>query len=260
MTHQPHNPIYKPAYKLMEVDETTSTNNQLIAYCQEHQDQVPDLTTLRAAFQSAGKGQKGNSWESEAGSNLLFSTVFYPSNLPARSQFIISQALSLCIKEELEQHTDHIAIKWPNDIYWNDKKICGILIEVFLEGAMLGRCICGVGLNLNQKTFVSNAPNPISLTQITGKRHRPNDVLDGIMQRLQIYLDKLKKDPEGASEIIRSRYSESLYRRNGMHRYADKNGTFMAHLLRVEPDGQFILLDEQGNERSYLFKEVQHII
>ena len=138
-------------YPLIALDETDSTNRYISQLCNELQESVAKLTTVTAEFQTAGKGQRGNTWEAERGKNLLFSFVLYPTFLEARRQFILSQIVSLSIKEELDRWSDEITIKWPNDIYWRDKKICGILIENDLSGHFIGRCISGVGININQK-------------------------------------------------------------------------------------------------------------
>ena len=121
-------------FPLVALDETASTNQYLSQLCNQLQESVAELTTVTAEFQTAGKGQRGNTWEAEEGKNLLFSFVLYPSFLEARRQFILSQIVSLAIKEELSRWSDEITIKWPNDIYWKDKKICGILIENDLSG------------------------------------------------------------------------------------------------------------------------------
>lgn len=114
---------------LIILPETDSTNNYLTQLCNEQQSAVREFTTVIAERQTAGKGQRGNSWESEDCRNITFSFVLYPTFIEARRQFILSQIVSLSIKEELDEWTKGISIKWPNDIYWNEKKICGILIE-----------------------------------------------------------------------------------------------------------------------------------
>ena len=131
-------------YPLIALDETDSTNRYISQLCNELQESVAELTTVTAEFQTAGKGQRGNTWEAERGKNLLFSFVLYPTFLEARRQFILSQIVSLSIKEELDRWSDEITIKWPNDIYWRDKKICGILIENDLSGHFIGRSISGI--------------------------------------------------------------------------------------------------------------------
>ena len=118
---------------LIHISETNSTNSYLQALCSKQQG-VAAFTTVVADFQTSGRGQRGNSWESEPKKNLLFSFVLFPDFLEARRQFLISQIVSLAIKEELDSYADDFSIKWPNDIYWKDKKICGMLIENDLMG------------------------------------------------------------------------------------------------------------------------------
>ena len=170
-------------YPLIALDETDSTNRYISQLCNELQESVAELTTVTAEFQTAGKGQRGNTWEAERGKNLLFSFVLYPTFLEARRQFILSQIVSLSIKEELDRWSDEITIKWPNDIYWRDKKICGILIENDLSGHFIGRSISGIGININQNEFHSDAPNPVSLKQITGQEHDRYEILSHICRK-----------------------------------------------------------------------------
>ena len=145
---------------LIHISETNSTNNYLQTLCARQK--VEELTTVVADFQTSGRGQRGNSWESEPLKNLLFSFVLFPDFLEARCQFLISQIISLAIKEELSTYTEDISIKWPNDIYWKEKKICGILIENDLMGRNICQSIAGIGININQEEFYS--PAPISRT------------------------------------------------------------------------------------------------
>ncbi|MBP9507653.1 MAG: biotin--[acetyl-CoA-carboxylase] ligase, partial [Bacteroides sp.] len=122
---------------LVHLSETDSTNRYLKQLCD--QSPVEELTTVVAEFQTSGRGQRGNIWESEAGKNLLFSFVLYPTFLEARRGFLLSQLISLALKEELDQYADGFSIKWPNDIYWHNRKIAGILIENNLIGSSISR-------------------------------------------------------------------------------------------------------------------------
>lgn len=245
-------------YPLMTLEQTESTSQYLTQLCNNDQESVVEFTTVTAEFQTAGKGQHGNSWESEEGKNLLFSLVLYPTFLEARRQFVLSQVVSLAIKEELSRWSNEITIKWPNDIYWQDRKICGILIENDLCGHTISRSISGIGININQEVFRSDAPNPVSLKQITGKEHDRQEILANVLRRIQIYYNGLQlEDFDTYSDEIATRYARSLYRRRGYHPYEDAGGRFLARLLRVEQDGRFVLEDESGKEREYLFKEVQ---
>jgi len=113
--------------KIVRLEETESTNSYLKGLLKtEH---LEEGSVVVADFQTAGRGQMGNSWYSGKGDNLLFSLLIYPIEIPANEQFIISRTISLAIKNTLDQFTDDIRIKWPNDIYWKDRKIAGILIE-----------------------------------------------------------------------------------------------------------------------------------
>lgn len=247
------------SYPLIALDETDSTNRYLTQLCDTHP--VEEYTTVCANYQTAGKGQRGNTWESERGRNLMFSFVLYPTFLEARRQFLLSQLIALAVQEELAHYAEGFCIKWPNDIYWHEKKICGLLIENELSGIHIARSIAGIGVNINQEVFRSDAPNPVSLKQITGLEHDRQAILDGILNRVQTYYQALQTtDFEVVATDIADRYSHALFRREGWHPYADANGRFNARLLRVEEDGRFALLDEAGHERSYLFKEVQYVL
>lgn len=240
---------------LIHISETNSTNNYLQACCSKQD--VEEFTTVVADFQTSGRGQRGNSWESEPYKNLLFSFVFFPEFLEARRQFLISQIVALAIKEELDTYTTDISIKWPNDIYWKEKKICGMLIENDLMGRNISQSIAGIGININQETFHSTAPNPISLRQITGKQYDIFEILKNIMLRIQSYYALLRKDDTASITV---QYENSLFRKEGLHRYRDEKGDFLARIVCVEPEGRLILEDEMHIKRGYMFKEVEYLM
>ena len=241
---------------LIHISETNSTNSYLQTLCSKQQE-VAEFTTVVADFQTSGRGRRGNSWESEPGKNLLFSFVLFPEFLEARRQFLISQVMSLAIKEELDSYTDDISIKWPNDIYWKNKKICGMLIENDLMGRTIRQSISGIGINVNQEAFHSSAPNPVSLQQITGKQYEIFGILRNIMLRVQSYYELLRNDD---TEFIANRYEKALFRKEGMHRYKDPDGEFFARIVCVEPEGRLILEDETLRKRGYMFKEVEYLL
>lgn len=240
---------------VIHLPETDSTSNYLAAMADKGK--LEEFTTVVTDFQTAGKGQRGNSWESEREQNLLFSTITYPSFLEVRKQFLLSQVVALGIKEELDTLADGFSIKWPNDIYWHDKKISGTLIENDLMGHTLERSIAGTGINVNQKSFTGTAPNPVSLWQITGKMYEAASLLNGILRRTIAYYEQLK---QGKAAEISTFYHHALFRKEGLHRYRDHNGEFMAYIVCVRPEGTLILADESGIERAYAFKEVQYLL
>ena len=210
-----------------------------------------------ADFQTAGRGCGTNSWESERGKNLTFSLRLHPADLPANCQFVVSMANALALKRALDGYVDGISIKWPNDIYWRDRKICGTLIETTLKGNRVGECIIGTGINVNQQVFLSDAPNPVSLFQILGHEVPVEEVMEAVLDALD---EELTAVLHGAAGETRERYHASLYRRQGFHAYRDARGLFEAEILEVEDDGHLILRDRKGCVRSYAFKEVEFII
>lgn len=237
------------------ISETTSTNNYLADLCDRQT--LPDMTTVYTTYQSAGRGQRGNTWESEAGANLLFSFVVFPEFLEARRQFLLSQVTALALQEVLLDYTPDITIKWPNDIYWKDQKLCGTLIENDLTGTCISRSISGTGINLNQAQFPAYIPNPVSLFQITGKRYEQRPILEQVLEKANHYYELLKADD---TEPITGRYREALYRRDGFHPYQDEAGIFQARIVDIEPIGKLILEDEEGRRRGYMFKEVSYVL
>ena len=126
---------------------------------------------------------------------------------------------------------------------------------------ILPRSIAGIGININQQAFHGDAPNPVSLQQITGQTHDCNALLNGVMARIIRYYRQLQDTGiDTFSPFIANRYACALFRRKGYHLYKDADGAFSARLLRVEADGRFVLEDEAGRERQYLFKEVQYLL
>jgi BirA family biotin operon repressor/biotin-[acetyl-CoA-carboxylase] ligase len=242
-------------FTLIHLCETDSTNTYLEKL--SAQKQLENFTTVISDFQYQGHGQGSNVWESENDKNLLFSFILYPDFCEANKQFHLSQLVSLAIKETLDQYTGGISIKWPNDIYWRKKKICGILIKNELYGSHIAQSIFGIGVNLNQEIFKGDAPNPVSLSQITGDIYEPKKMLAEIIERAQKLYQLFEN--HHTDEIVQA-YFEALYHKEGFHRYQDKEGEFMAKITDILPVGTLILTDEQGTERRYNFKEVSFVL
>lgn len=252
-------------WKIIHIDETDSTNRWLKDKASEAEPLGGKPQTLRfqglnpkvsngmvvwTDYQTAGRGCGTNRWESERGKNLLFSIKIHPKEIAASQQFHISMAVSLAITEALGQHIGDLSIKWPNDIYWRNGKICGILIENTLKGNIIKNSVIGVGLNVNQRHFVSDAPNPVSMWQICEQETDREQLLQNILQAFDRYL----------YHDIKAQYCAMLYRKKGYHPYIDKHGAFMAEIVDVEDDGHLLLRDDNGHDRRYAFKEVQFII
>lgn len=232
-------------WEIVNINETESTN----LWLREHGEDK-NLVVV-ADFQTAGRGCGTNTWESERGKNLLFSVLLHPMKIPAKDQFRISQMVSVALCQLLEQYVSDVSIKWPNDIYVGEKKICGILIENRLQGSVIKDSIVGIGLNVNQQEFHSDAPNPVSLCQLLG--HEVD-----CTQLMSDFLGRLANVPTEGT--LRSQYENRLFRRRKLVEYADKTGVFRASLQGVAPDGRLMLRDEKNLERTYAFKEVKFVI
>lgn len=237
--------------KIIRMEEVDSTNRFLIqlgSYDEEA------LTVAVADYQTAGKGQGTHVWESEAGKNLLFSLLVCPRWVPVRQLFLLSEAGALAIKEALDSYAGGFSLKWPNDVYWNDRKISGTLIETSVDSRGIKRCVFGVGVNINQMQFLSDAPNPVSLAQIVGHEVDREEVLQKIIDAFLRYYELLRRaDYQDVSGI----YHLSLYRRKGYHWYEDADGKFEGAFVEVEDDGHLVLHDKKGVIRSYTFGEIK---
>lgn len=257
-------------FEVIHIDETDSTNRWLRemkqgdgSFVMKQGDRSfvtsADVTKepspcfiVVAEYQTAGKGCGTNSWESERGKNLTFSILIHPEEIPANEQFRITQVASVAMCETLKQYgCKEVSIKWPNDIYVGDRKICGMLIENRLQGSMMKDCIIGIGLNVNQRAFLSDAPNPVSLYQLLG-HETDREAL------LKAFLDAF--DRAYNSNTTCSAYKEMLYRRGEDSLYKDQTSCFHATLTDVLSDGRLLLVDQEGRERLYAFKEVQFVI
>ena len=241
--------------EIIHIRETNSTNNYLKELLQTQN--VDEGTVVWADFQSAGKGQRGNGWESEAGKNILFSIVLFPGFIKAGEQFILSQIVSLAVANCLQEYTAGISIKWPNDIYWNEKKICGILLENTILEDNIGHSVAGIGININQENFTSEAPNPVSLKQITNRDYNLEEILKTVVDNINVYYQQIKI---GNTDFLIKQYKESLFRKDGYHLYNDGISDFLARIQDVDSSGLLILKTKEGEERHFAFKEVKYII
>lgn len=208
--------------------------------------------------QYAGKGQANNKWESAPQQNLTFTTILYPKFLPARKQFLLNQVISLSVFDTLHHYIDEgLTIKWPNDIYVFDKKITGILIQNSLQGSTLQSAIIGIGLNVNQKQFLSDAPNPTSMALELGKSLDLETVLAKFCQHLEHNYLQLKTNQIVS---IQQRYLNNLYRFQKTAFYRRLDGTiFKGQIKGVTEIGKLMIQTEYGIE-EFAFKELKYIL
>lgn len=238
--------------EVIKLKELDSTNNYMKSLVRDHH--LEEGSIVVTDFQLGGRGQMGNGWYSERGKNLLFSLLIYPENVPANAQFIISRIASLAVKNTLDNFTDDIRIKWPNDIFWKDRKIAGMLIENDVQGRNITNSVIGIGININQDVFSDELPNPVSLKQITGSEQDRDYILDLLLREFFLLYRDFQK---GDISVIEDEYMLDLYRINDYYWFYDIDGSFQAKIKEVLPSGRLVLETmEGGEERVYDFKEV----
>lgn len=240
---------------IVRLERTGSTNNYAIGQMRENE--VEEGAVFLAVSQTEGKGQQANRWESEDGKNLTFSIVLKPAFLEIIDQFMLSKAVCLGICGFLSSRVDGIRIKWPNDIYAGDRKICGILIENSILGGRFASSVVGIGLNINQLRFVSDAPNPVSLAQLTGQEADLDWVLAEVLSSIDGYYRLLLA---GEYEMINDEFEAQLYRRGEWHRFRDEHHTYTGRIIGVNKIGQLRVEEENGWVNEYHFKEVSYLM
>jgi len=234
------------------VDETTSTNDFLKNLAKDN--------TLNEGFvvfthnQTSGKGQRGNSWESAKGKNITLSFLFYPVFLKLHSHFLLSEAVALGVKDTLDSYLENIEIKWPNDIYCENRKIAGILIENEITGQQITSSVVGIGLNVNQIYFSDKAFNPISMKQVLKKDIKILPLLELLVDNVRRRYIQLK---QADFDTIIADYHSFLYRKNDFHLFLDSdNNTFRAEIINVSEDGILHLRTSEGRILNFNFKEI----
>ena len=250
----------------MYIKQTYSTSTLLR---EQYTEDLPHLYTIRTDFQTAGRGQAGNSWESEEGKNLLFSALLRYNDIRATEQWRLSMLVAVALWDTLSKYLpqEQLTIKWPNDIYFGDKKLVGILIENSLSGQYVGYSIAGIGVNVNQTQWLSNAPNPISMKEITGKKY---DV-EALMNE---WIGAMKSWELRTTVEIRTAYMQHLYRSEGWHEYVERKvsiaptaiaqkgieDAFLAEIVNVTEQGELVLRLQNNEEKTYHFKQIRFVI
>lgn len=232
--------------------ESIDSTNSAIA---RDKAQLPDKSIYAAFFQTAGRGQRGNSWESRRGENITFSILFKPECIKSSDQFVISEIVTLGIVRYLATKGVEARIKWPNDIYVGDKKLCGILIENNVSGDGLSSSVAGIGMNINQTVFDSDAPNPTSLSLLTGSQY---DVQKELVELTAAIMDLYSAVPENIGE----QYLDLLYRRGEWHDYIDcsDGSSFKGRILGITETACLSLETADGRIRSFAFKEIKYVL
>ncbi len=236
------------------LQECASTNLAV----REEREKYGHLDTVVAISQTAGRGQHTNRWESAPGENLTCSIVLEPSFLKATRQFLLSEVVALALADTLKSYGIAARIKWTNDIYVGERKICGVLIEHDLQGNGIIRTVAGIGLNINQTIFPEWVPNPTSMKLETGEVFDVGQVLNRLLEALAERFEVLAG---GDAVRVEQDYRSMLYRIGELHPFRLPGmAKPIAGVIRgVESSGELIV-EIGGTLRSFCFGEIEFVI
>jgi len=237
---------------LKEVDSTSNFLKNILSNSKP----LVEGTVIMAEGQYAGRGQQQNKWHSEPGKNLTFSLLLKPTFLSLANQFDLTRAISIGVIKALEPLLGgHLKIKWPNDIYYADRKLGGILIENIVQGDQIKNSVIGIGLNINQVNFPGYVPNPVSLKQILHTDYDLHLLLSEICKNIEAAYLNLKA---GKLEHIRKAYLERLYWLNVDKSFKANGLAFNGIIKGVKPNG-LLLIQTETNEVEYNLKEIEFL-
>jgi BirA family biotin operon repressor/biotin-[acetyl-CoA-carboxylase] ligase len=239
--------------KLIFVPECHSTNT--LASELASQSALPEGTVVITPNQTAGRGQRGNSWESAAGANLTLSIVVNPSFLLVRDQFYLTMITSSAVAECVRAFAKStVKIKWPNDVLLSQKKICGILIENSLRQNTIHQSIVGIGLNVNQKSFAVETAT--SLSASTGNEFDPDELLDNLLSNFEKRYLKLRA---GKRDEIKREYMADLLGLNEPRTFIADDKKFSGTIQDVNEDGELVM-SVDGRTTSFKLKEISFVL
>ncbi|MGZ5134547.1 MAG: biotin--[acetyl-CoA-carboxylase] ligase [Flavitalea sp.] len=236
----------------IELPTVDSTNNYAMGQVQKAM--AKHGTVYFAHNQTAGKGQRGKSWTTKPGENLILSVVIVPIELTLFDTFYLSAGITIACYDFFKNYAgEETSIKWPNDLYWRDRKAGGILIENVIRNDVWKYSIIGIGININQTEFPSELVNPISLKQITGSGYHTVQLAKELCTQLERRYQFLKKEKTGLLSI----YNQNLYKRDQRVKLKKTNIIFETIVSGVSSTGKLITRDTM--EREFGFGEVEWI-
>jgi len=244
-----------PSQKINWTEECYSTNDLAREFLNNNE--CNDVVVFAAHKQISGRGQGSNKWCSDDYKNITCSIIVKPVNILMHEQFYISMITSLAARELLLLHNITSTIKWPNDIYVNNNKIGGILIEHNIIGSYVTNSIIGIGFNINQSTFPDTIPNPTSLYNELKNTFNVEEELSILVNFFNKWLALLNS---GEKEMIYNEYLRSLFGFNEWRNFKADNTVFSGKIINVETTGEIKIIDKKNNTNGYFFKEIEFII
>lgn len=242
-------------FKIEYFESLDSTNKYMFDFISNNE--IEEGLVVVANNQTDGKGNAGTNWESQKDKNLTFSILLKPDFIEAESQFLITQIISLSLLIALSNYLDEnsLSVKWPNDIYFKNKKLGGILIQNTIKGSKISNSVIGIGINVNQEKYKSDAPNPISIIQIANKSVEREKLLTEILNSINDYYSRLMLFP--TKLWLEKQYLEKLYLIDELCSFKDKTGEFKGRIKGIDNFGRLIISSSSGEDKTYGFKEVE---
>lgn len=242
-------------FRITNLGEIDSTNQYLSELYQKGR--ACEGTVVTAFNQYSGKGQDQNVWHSEPGKNLLMSVLLNPRFLDPSLQFRLNKVISISAMKAISRYiTDKaVRIKWPNDIYVENRKIAGILIRHYISGATSDATIAGIGINVCEENFPAWIPNPCSILTESGREFQPEEILTILLQQINHNYENLRR---GLHSKLDKAYIENLYRRGEWYEYIIRGNRLTANISDIDLYGRLLLKDKKGNEYCCDLKEIEY--
>ena len=235
--------------------EIDSTNSYLASLLRNIS--LPEGSVIRAGFQIKGRGQKGAVWESEAGKNLLLSFLFYPSFISPKDVFLLNKTFSLAIYDFVSLWLKKdVTIKWPNDIFWKNKKVCGILIENSINSSTISSCIIGMGININQKLFSAELINPVSFWMAKQKEYDLDELFNSLCSCMEVRYLQLKNDD---IKSLDEDYRSVLFSLDQWKKFESNGIRFNGRIQGVDEYGKLLIETDKNEIKKFDLKEVKFV-
>jgi BirA family biotin operon repressor/biotin-[acetyl-CoA-carboxylase] ligase len=238
---------------LIRLDSVASTNNFAASLLEQN---APEGTLVVAKEQTGGRGQRGKTWYAEPGKNLTLTYILRPVSLRIADQFLLNKAVAIAVARtvELISPGTFIRIKWPNDIFLENRKLAGILVETAVKGSQIVSCLAGIGLNVNQTIFPTESGNPISLAMELETQLVLDDVMQLLSKQMEVYYLRLNSSNKAR---IEDEYNTLLWKRGEVYPFILNGNSFPAEILRVDEQGRLVLKTPEGDEQHFSHGEIQ---
>jgi len=238
---------------VIRLDSVESTNNFAATMLQAN---IAEGAVIVAREQTGGRGQRGNSWFSEPGKNLTLTYILRPGFISVEDQYLLNKAIAVAVARttELIVPASFVRIKWPNDIFLENRKLAGVLVETSVKGSQIVSCLAGIGLNVNQTAFQVSGGNPVSLAMELGRELKLDEVMNLLSKQLEVYYLKLRS---GQRNLITQEYNALLWKRGHLHTFQKDGKDFPAVIEHVDEQGRLVLLLENGVEEAFVHGSIQ---